>query len=146
LDAPTARNQKLKARWQGENSAWADPMTRQAAFRAPDVLGRRAQGPPGSRGRGQGRLHRAQSHNWELIKLLIRTNEFDAALTTYNIASREVEEEAVKVAEDYDVGLFVMKVFGNGRLLEPALPGEDRKPTGRSVLGSPYPTRDFPSS
>ena len=57
-------------------------------------------------------------HNWELIKRLIQTDEFDAALIVYNLADREAEKEIIPLAKRYDVGLFVMKVFGNGRLLE----------------------------
>ena len=74
------------------------------------------------------------SHNWELITRMIRSGEFEAGLVTYNIANREVEEEVLDLAEQYDVGLFVMKVFGNASLLELNPPGEERKPTVEECL------------
>jgi len=84
------------------------------------------------------------AHNWEVIKELIRTNEFDAGLITYNIASREVEEEVIELAGEYDVGLFVMKVFGNGRLLELSPPDEDRKPTVEECLRFALSNKELP--
>lgn len=74
------------------------------------------------------------SHNWELIKRMIRSDEFEAGLVTYNLANREAEAEVLDLAEEHDVGLFVMKVFGNASLLELSPPGEDRKPTVEECL------------
>jgi len=74
------------------------------------------------------------SHNWELIGKMIRSDQFEAGLITYNLANREAEEEVLDLAEKHDVGLFVMKVFGNASLLELSPPGEDRKPTVEECL------------
>ncbi len=74
------------------------------------------------------------SHNWELIARMIRSDHFEAGLITYNLANREAEEEVIDLAERHDVGLFVMKVFGNGRLFELSPPDEDRKPTVEECL------------
>jgi len=74
------------------------------------------------------------SHNWELIGKMIRSDQFEAGLITYNLANREAEEEVLDLAEEHDVGLFVMKVFGNGRLFELSPPGEKRKPTVEECL------------
>lgn len=74
------------------------------------------------------------SHNWTLIAEMIRSDEFEAGLVTYNLANREAEDEALDLAEQHDVGLFVMKVFGNASLLNLSPPGEDRKPTVEECL------------
>jgi len=74
------------------------------------------------------------SHNWELIAKMIRSDQFEAGLITYNLANREAEEQVLDLAEEHDVGLFVMKVFGNGRLFELSPPGEKRKPTVEECL------------
>ena len=68
-------------------------------------------------------------HNWELIKKLIATDEFEAALITYNLADHLAAESVIPIAAAHDVGLFVMKVFGNGRLLALRPIDEDRHPT-----------------
>jgi predicted aldo/keto reductase-like oxidoreductase len=65
---------------------------------------------------------------------MIRSGEFEAALITYNLADREAEHETIGLAEEYDVGLFAMKVFGNARLLGLSPAGEDRKPTVAECL------------
>ncbi len=74
------------------------------------------------------------SHNWQLVAQMIRSDEFEAGLITYNIANREAEEEVLELAEQHDVGLFVMKVFGNASLLDLSPPDEDRKPTVEECL------------
>jgi len=84
------------------------------------------------------------SHNWDLIKAMIRSDEFEAGLVTYNLANREVEEEVLDLAEEHDVGLFVMKVFGNASLLELSPPEEDRKPTVDECLRFALSNRRFP--
>jgi hypothetical protein len=84
------------------------------------------------------------SHNWDLIKEMIRSGEFEAGLITYNIANREAEEEVLDLAEEHDVGLFVMKVFGNARLLEMSPPEEERKPTVEECLRFALANRRLP--
>ena len=84
------------------------------------------------------------SHNWDLIKKMIRSDEFEAGLITYNLANREAEVEVLDLAEEHDVGLFVMKVFGNGRLLELSPPEEDRKPTVEECLRFALSNRRLP--
>jgi len=74
------------------------------------------------------------SHNWELAARMIRSDEFEAGLITYNIANREAEQDVIGLAEEHDVGLFVMKVFGNASLLGLSPPGEERKPTVEECL------------
>lgn len=73
------------------------------------------------------------SHNVELIKRLIKEDEFDAGLIVYNLADT-VAEEVIPLAKEYDLGLFVMKVFGNGRLLRLTPSAEQRKPTIEECL------------
>jgi predicted aldo/keto reductase-like oxidoreductase len=69
------------------------------------------------------------SHNWELTRKLIATDEFEAALITYNLADHTAAESVIPLAEAYDVGLFVMKVFGNGQLLKLRPIDDERYPT-----------------
>lgn len=83
-------------------------------------------------------------HNWELTKKLIKTNEFDAALVVYNLADTVVEKEVAPLAKEHNVGLFVMKVFGNGRLLQLSPSGERRKPTIEECLRFVLSNKDFP--
>jgi len=73
------------------------------------------------------------SHNWELVREMIRSDEFEAGLVTYNLANRHVEA-VLDDAEAHDVGLFIMKVLGNSRLLGLKPPGEDRSPTVEECL------------
>ena len=73
------------------------------------------------------------SHNIELIKKLIKKDEFDAGLIVYNLADT-VTEKIIPLAKEYDLGLFVMKVFGNERLLRLTPPGKQRKPTIEECL------------
>ncbi|MFW6161562.1 MAG: aldo/keto reductase [Planctomycetota bacterium] len=74
------------------------------------------------------------SHNWQLIAQMIRSDQFEAGLITYNLANTEAEDEALDLAEQHDVGLFVMKVFGNASLLKLSPPGEERQPTVEECL------------
>ena len=74
------------------------------------------------------------SHNWELTKKMIRSGEFEAALITYNLVSREAEDGVIDLAEKHGVGLFVMKVLGNSRLLSLSVPGDGHKPTVEECL------------
>jgi len=83
-------------------------------------------------------------HNWELIKEMIRSDEFEAGLITYNIANRTVEDEVLDLAEEHSVGLFVMKVFGNGRLFRLTPPQEDRTPTVEECLRFALSNRRLP--
>lgn len=83
-------------------------------------------------------------HNWELLYRLIETDEFDAALVVYNLADREAEKEVIPLAGSLDVGLFVMKVFGNARLPKQTPPGEERRPTVEECLRFALSNRDFP--
>ena len=74
------------------------------------------------------------SHNWSIISRMIRESDIEAILITYNLADRQAEAEVIPLAKEYDVGLFVMKVFGNARLLELSPPGKERKPTVEECL------------
>ncbi len=74
------------------------------------------------------------SHNWDIISRMIRETDIEAVLITYNLADRQAEKEVIPLAEEYDVGLFVMKVFGNAKLLELSPSGKDRKPTAEECL------------
>ena len=73
-------------------------------------------------------------HNWSLMQKLLKSEHFDAALVTYNIANREAETEVIALAEELDIGLFVMKVFGNSRLFDLSPVDEDRNPTIEECL------------
>jgi len=84
------------------------------------------------------------THNWRLARQMIETDLFDAMLITYNISNREAEEWVIPVAKKHDVGLFVMKVFGNGRLLDLTPPGEDRHPTIRECLRFALANQELP--
>lgn len=83
------------------------------------------------------------SHNWELIKKLIQTDEFDAALVVYNVADRNAEK-IIPLAKEHNVGLFVMKVFGNSKLLEMTPIGEKRKLTVEECLRFALSNKNFP--
>lgn len=74
------------------------------------------------------------SHNWDLIAEMIRSDAFEAGLITYNLANTEAEDEVLDLAEEHDVGLFIMKVFGNASLLGLSPPDEDRTPTVEECL------------
>ncbi len=83
---------------------------------------------------GKIRFIAVTGHNWSLMDRLLESGHFDAALITYNIANREAEDGTVALASELDVGLFVMKVFGNSRLFDLSPPDEDRKPTVEECL------------
>jgi predicted aldo/keto reductase-like oxidoreductase len=83
-------------------------------------------------------------HNWSLMEKLLKSGHFDAALITYNIANREAEEGTIALANELDIGLFVMKVFGNSRLFNLSPPGEDRKPTVEECLRFALSNDDLP--
>jgi hypothetical protein len=83
-------------------------------------------------------------HNWGLMQKLLASDHFDAALVTYNIANREAETEVIPLAQQMDIGLFVMKVFGNARLLELSPVSERRKPTVEECLRFALSNGDFP--
>jgi len=83
-------------------------------------------------------------HNWELLQKLLKSGHFDAALVTYNIANLEAETEIIPLAKELDVGLFVMKVFGNSRLLNLSPVDEDRTPTVEECLRFALSNDDFP--
>jgi predicted aldo/keto reductase-like oxidoreductase len=74
------------------------------------------------------------SHHWGLIGRMIRSGEFEAALITYNLVTRDAEAGAIDLAERHGVGLFVMKVFGNGTLLRLRAPGDGRTPSVEECL------------
>ncbi len=93
---------------------------------------------------GKIRLIGVTGHNWGLMQKLLQSGEFDAALVTYNIANREAETEVIPLAKQLDVGLFVMKVFGNSRLFELSPPDENRKPTVDECLRFALSNPDFP--
>jgi len=84
------------------------------------------------------------SHDWDLIKKLIASGEFEAGLVTYNLAARTAEDEVLDLAEEHDVGLFVMKVFGNASLLELSPPASGRKPTVAECLRFALSNSRFP--
>jgi len=73
-------------------------------------------------------------HNWGLMQKLLKSGHFDAALVTYNIANREAETEVIPLAKELDIGLFVMKVFGNSALFNLSPVDEDRNPTVEECL------------
>jgi len=73
-------------------------------------------------------------HNWAILAEAIRTGEFEAMLITYNLATRNAEEEVIDLAEAHGVGLFVMKVFGNSRLFKLTPPGSGRIATVEECL------------
>jgi len=83
-------------------------------------------------------------HNWGLMQELLKSGHFDAALVTYNIANPEAETEVIPLAKELDIGLFVMKVFGNSRLLELSPIDEDRTPTVQECLRFALSNEDFP--
>jgi len=74
------------------------------------------------------------SHDWELTERMIRSGQFEAGLITYNLADRQAADGTIDLAEQYHVGLFVMKVFGNGKLLRLSPPNENRRPTVEQCL------------
>jgi len=73
-------------------------------------------------------------HNWALLAEAIRTGEFEAVLITYNLATRQAEDEVIGLAVAHGVGLFVMKVFGNSRLFKLTPPGSERIATVEECL------------
>ena len=83
-------------------------------------------------------------HNWGLMQKLLRSGHFDAALVTYNIANREAEEAVIPLARELDIGLFVMKVFGNSQLLGLSPVDEDRNPTVEECLRFALSSDAFP--
>jgi predicted aldo/keto reductase-like oxidoreductase len=83
-------------------------------------------------------------HNWGLMQKLLESDQFDAALVTYNIANREAEDTVIPVAKELDVGLFVMKVFGNSRLFDLSPVDDDRQPTVEECLRFALSNDDFP--
>jgi uncharacterized protein len=83
-------------------------------------------------------------HNWGLMRKLLKSGHFDAALVTYNIANCEAETEVIPLAKELGIGLFVMKVFGNSRLLELSPIDEDRTPTVEECLRFALSNDDFP--
>jgi len=83
-------------------------------------------------------------HNRAKMQELLRSGHFDAALVTYNIANLEAETEVIPLAKELDVGLFVMKVFGNSRLLELSPVDEDRTPTVEECLRFALSNEAFP--
>ncbi len=83
-------------------------------------------------------------HNWSLMQKLLKSGHFDAALVTYNIANPEAETEVIPLAKELDIGLFVMKVFGNSRLLDLSPVDEDRIPTVEECLRFALSNEAFP--
>ncbi len=83
-------------------------------------------------------------HNWSLMRKLLKSGHFDAALVTYNLANTEAESEVIPLARELDIGLFVMKVLGNSRLLELAPVDEDRSPTVPECLRFALSNENFP--
>jgi predicted aldo/keto reductase-like oxidoreductase len=83
-------------------------------------------------------------HNWTLMRKMLQSGHFDAALVTYNIANREAETEVIPLARELGIGLFVMKVFGNSRLFELSPVDEDRNPTVEECLRFALSNDDFP--
>lgn len=76
------------------------------------------------------------SHSWEILPKLIRTNEFDVVMLVYNPVTRDGEREVIRLAKEYNVGTLVMKVMGNGRLLElvPKVEKSSRRLTPRECI------------
>ncbi len=56
----------------------------------------------------------------------IETNEFDMIQIPYNMGHVEAEK-LFDIAQDYDVGVLVKKVFGGGFLVDPKIPNETPK-------------------
>ena len=83
-------------------------------------------------------------HNWAMMEKLLKSGHFDAALVTYNIANTQAEAGVIRLANELDVGLFVMKVFGNSRLLDLSPVDEDRTPTVEECLRFALSNQDFP--
>jgi len=82
-------------------------------------------------------------HNWGMMQRLLKSGHFDAALVTYNIANTEAEDEVIPLAKELDIGLFVMKVFGNSRLLKLSPVDEQRTPTIEECLRFALSNEDF---
>lgn len=83
-------------------------------------------------------------HSWSLMRELLESGHFDAALVTYNIADPEAETEVIPLAKEFDIGLFVMKVLGNSRLLELSPINRDRVATVEECLRFALSNEDFP--
>ena len=84
------------------------------------------------------------SHDWDLTAEMIRSGQFEAGLITYNLADRQAEQGTIDLAEEHGVGLFVMKVFGNAKLLSLSPPDEDRCPTVETCLRFALSNRRLP--
>jgi len=82
-------------------------------------------------------------HNWAILAEAAATDEFEAMLVTYNIATRNAEDGLLDVAEAHGVGLFVMKVFGNSRLLKLTPRGGGQPPTVEQCLRFALSNRRF---
>lgn len=83
-------------------------------------------------------------HNWSLMQKLLQSGHFDAVLVTYNIANPQAEAEVIPLAKELDIGLFVMKVFGNWRLFDLSPVDEDRTPTIEECLRFALFNENFP--
>jgi predicted aldo/keto reductase-like oxidoreductase len=97
-----------------------------------------------AREQGKTRFIGCTGHDWQILEKLIQTGVFDVALIAYNLADREVERSIVDLARDYDVGLFVMKVLGNGRLLRQTALDSNRQPTVEECLRFALSNKDLP--
>jgi len=84
------------------------------------------------------------SHKGDLIKRMIRSEHFESALITGNRANCDAEEEVLEPADELDVGLLVMKVFGNASILELNPPEENRRPTVEERLRFAFSNRGLP--
>ncbi len=97
-----------------------------------------------ARDAGKIRFIGVTTHNWALARKMIQTDLLDAMLITYNISNREADGWVIPAAKERDVGLFVMKVFGNSRLLRLTPTDEDRHPTVRECLRFALANDDLP--
>ena len=81
-------------------------------------------------------------HNWGLMRKLLESDRSDAGLVTCNVANRK--PQVIPLPKQMDLGLLVMKLFGNSRLSGLSPLDQDRKPTVEECLRFALPHDIFP--
>jgi len=54
------------------------------------------------------------SHRYEVLEKAIKTNEFDTVMVQFSFIDDQAQEKTIPLAEEYDLGILVMKAFAGG--------------------------------